>query len=128
MANAAENAFADRAILLDENLLLFEQNNKKITRNSIKATVVGSARVLSYKDIVEAQKKRDEKEEGAEAVRGRRRSKQHKSTFTQVKSNLTADHFLEPPRQCLQQRRIPPYPAEEPKPQILMIEICPKLH
>jgi hypothetical protein len=29
MANAAENAFADRAILLDENLLLFEQNNNK---------------------------------------------------------------------------------------------------
>jgi hypothetical protein len=29
MANAAENSFADRAILLDENLLLFEQNNKK---------------------------------------------------------------------------------------------------
>ena len=28
-ANAAENAFADRAILLDENLLLFEQNNEK---------------------------------------------------------------------------------------------------
>ena len=28
-ANAAENAFADRAILLDENLLLFEQSNKR---------------------------------------------------------------------------------------------------
>jgi len=45
MAKAAENAFADRTILLDENLLLFEQNNKKTTRNSIKATVVGSARL-----------------------------------------------------------------------------------
>jgi hypothetical protein len=68
----------------DENLLLFEQNNKKTTRNSIKATVVGSARVLSYKDIVEAQKKRDEKEAGAEAVRGRRRSKRHESTLIQI--------------------------------------------
>jgi hypothetical protein len=36
LANAAENAFADRAILLDENLLLFEQNNEKATRKSIK--------------------------------------------------------------------------------------------
>jgi hypothetical protein len=79
LANAAENAFADRAILLDENLLLFEQNNEKITRKSVKATVVGSARVLSYEDIVEAQKQRDIKE-AAEAVRGRRRSKRNQST------------------------------------------------
>jgi hypothetical protein len=28
LANTAENAFADRAILLDENLLLFKQNNE----------------------------------------------------------------------------------------------------
>jgi hypothetical protein len=39
LANAAN--FADRAILLDENLLLFEQNNEKTTRKSIKAAVVG---------------------------------------------------------------------------------------
>jgi hypothetical protein len=51
IANAAENAFAEREILLDENLLLFEQNNDKSVRQSIKATVVGSARVLSYEDI-----------------------------------------------------------------------------
>ena len=37
VVNTAKNAFADRAILLDENLLLFEQNNKKNTRTSIKA-------------------------------------------------------------------------------------------
>jgi hypothetical protein len=67
------------AILLDENLLLLEQNNKNTTRNSIKATVVGSARVLSYEDIVKAQKKCDGKEAGAEAVRGR-----HESSPTQV--------------------------------------------
>ncbi|KAH6661860.1 hypothetical protein B0J14DRAFT_611551 [Halenospora varia] len=34
LASAAENAFADRAILLGENLLLFEQNNEKATRKS----------------------------------------------------------------------------------------------
>ena len=61
VANTAENVFADRAILLDKNLLLFEQNNKKTTRKSMKATVVGSARVMSYEDIVEAQQKRDMK-------------------------------------------------------------------
>ena len=35
LANAAEKAFADRAILLDENKLLFEQNNEKNTRMSV---------------------------------------------------------------------------------------------
>jgi len=54
IADAAENAFAERAILLDENLLLFEQNNEKTTRTSIKATVVGTAKVMSYEDIIEA--------------------------------------------------------------------------
>jgi hypothetical protein len=34
LANAAEKAFADRAILLDENLLLFEQNNERNTSKS----------------------------------------------------------------------------------------------
>lgn len=71
LANAAENAFADRAILLDENLLLFEQNNEKTTHKSIKATVVGGARVMSYKNIVEAQKQRNIREAAAEVIWGR---------------------------------------------------------
>ena len=79
LANAAENAFADQAILLDENLLLFEQNNEKATYKSIKATVVGSARVMSYEDIVEAQKQCNLKEAAAEVTQGRR-SKQKAST------------------------------------------------
>jgi hypothetical protein len=54
LANVAENAFTNRAILLDENLLLFEQNNEKATRKSIRAIVVGSARVMSYEDIIKA--------------------------------------------------------------------------
>jgi len=57
---------------LDENLLLFEQNNEKATCKSIKATVVGSAKVMSYKDIVKAQKQRDLKEAVAEVTQGRR--------------------------------------------------------
>ena len=56
---------------MDENLLLFEQNNEKATRKSIRATVVGSVRAMSYEDIVEAQKQRNIKEAAAEATRGR---------------------------------------------------------
>jgi hypothetical protein len=62
LANAAEKAFADRAILLDENRLLFEQNNEKTTRLSIRSTITGHAKVMTYDDIVEAQRKRDAKE------------------------------------------------------------------
>jgi hypothetical protein len=73
-ANAAEKAFADRAILLDENNLLFEQNNEKTTRLSVRLTVTGNAKVMTYDDIVEAQRKRDVKEAIAPgAKRGSRR-------------------------------------------------------
>jgi hypothetical protein len=92
LANAAENAFADRAILLDENLLLFEQNNEKTTRKSMRATVVGSARVMSYEDICEAQKQRDIKDATAEAGRGRRSKR---NTSTQVLGKRSRGQELE---------------------------------
>jgi hypothetical protein len=74
LANAAENAFANQAILLDKNLLLFEQNNKKTTHKSIKATIVDGAQVISYEDIVEAQRQHDIKKAAAKTVQGRQRS------------------------------------------------------
>ncbi|CRG92947.1 hypothetical protein PISL3812_10043 [Talaromyces islandicus] len=59
--HAAERAMAERALLLDENRLLFEQNNEKTTRQSTGSRVVGHAKVMSYEDILEAQRKRDAK-------------------------------------------------------------------
>jgi hypothetical protein len=41
LANAAQKAFAERALLLDENRLLFEQNNESNCRQSTRSTVVG---------------------------------------------------------------------------------------
>lgn len=61
LANAAEHSFANCALLLDENKLLFEQNNEKKTRSSQKATIVGRAKVMSYEDIVAAQKHRHDR-------------------------------------------------------------------
>ena len=52
LANAAEKAFSDRALLLDENNLLFKQNNEKTIRLPVRSTVTGSARVMTYDDIV----------------------------------------------------------------------------
>ena len=43
--------------LLDENWLLFEQNNESNCRNLVRSTMVGKAKVMSYGDIIEAQAK-----------------------------------------------------------------------
>jgi hypothetical protein len=55
--------------------LLFEQNNERTTRLSVKATVVGTAKVMSYDAIVQAQEKRDAKETNTpnQPQRGRKR-------------------------------------------------------
>lgn len=74
LADATEKAFADRTILLDENRLLFEQNNEKTTRQSFKSTLPGNARIMTYDDIVKAEQKRAAREVGASgAKRGGRR-------------------------------------------------------
>lgn len=62
LANAAERAFTDRALLFDENKLLFEQNNEKLTRATTRPTIVGRAKIMSYDDILKAQRRRDERE------------------------------------------------------------------
>ena len=95
LANAAENAFADRAILLDENLLLFEQNNERNTRKSIKATAVGSAKVMSYEDIVEAQRQRDIKDASTDSVPKRGRGRPRRKSTTQVLGKRSRSQDLE---------------------------------
>ena len=67
LANATERSFAD------ENKLLFEQNKEKKVRASTKSSVVGRAKVMSYEDIVAAQKKRQDKE--AEAAKAKTKAK-----------------------------------------------------
>jgi hypothetical protein len=59
LGNAAEKAFAERALLLHENRQLFTQNNERRSRLSTRSTVIGQAKVMSYEDIVEAQRKRE---------------------------------------------------------------------
>lgn len=66
LGNAAERAFAECALLIDEIRLLFEQNNGSRSRLSTRSTVIGKAKVMSYNDIVETQRKYDAKEAGRE--------------------------------------------------------------
>ena len=72
IVNAAEKAMADRALLLDENRLLFEQNNEKTIRSSVKSTVIGNAKVMSYDEIEKARRKRDERD-ASKARRGKQK-------------------------------------------------------
>jgi hypothetical protein len=71
------------------------KTTKRPTRTSIKATVVGTAKVLSYEDIVEAQQKRDIKEEEAVVVRGRRVSKRNEANPSQVLGKRSRSHERE---------------------------------
>lgn len=60
--NAAERSFANCALLADENHSLIAQNNEKKVRQAARATIPGPAKIMSYEDIVRAQKAREENE------------------------------------------------------------------
>jgi hypothetical protein len=57
--------------------------------------VVGTAKVLSYEDIVEAQQKRDMKDAETVAVRGRRISKRSGTDLSKVTEKRTRSHERE---------------------------------
>jgi hypothetical protein len=60
-ANAAERAMSARDLLFHENSDLIKQNNESNARSPTKPTVVGKWIVMSFEEIIEARKKRDEK-------------------------------------------------------------------
>ena len=78
LANAAQVSFAERALLRDENQLLFKQNDEAKRRRSTKSTVLGKAKVMSYEDIEEARGKCAAKEAAKEAAASGKRGRQHK--------------------------------------------------
>jgi hypothetical protein len=73
LANAAERAMSARDLLHRENFDLFNENNASSTRALIKSTEVGKAKVMSFEEIAEAQKKGDEKDAAGASRRGRKR-------------------------------------------------------
>lgn len=68
LAKAAQVSFAECALFLDENELLFQQNNEARRRRLAKSTIAGKAKVMSYENIEEAQRKRAAKEAAKEAA------------------------------------------------------------
>lgn len=76
-------------------MLLFEQKNEKTTRVLTKVTVVGTAEVLSYEEIVEAQQKHNMKDKETVAIRGRRISKRSGSTPSKIIGKRTLSYERE---------------------------------
>lgn len=54
-----ESTLAHCAVLSAENQWLMEQNNEKTSRASVRSTVVGGPKVMTYDDIVERQRLRE---------------------------------------------------------------------
>ena len=57
--NAGERAMAECGLLSEEKQALRQQNSEKKTRASARSTVVGTAKVMSYEDIVEARRRQE---------------------------------------------------------------------
>lgn len=62
LANAAQISFAENALLQDQNQILTTISNEVKVRQSTRSIVLGKAKVMSYRDIVEARAKRAAKE------------------------------------------------------------------
>lgn len=71
LAKAAQSAFADRLIMLNENEELFQQNCEKVVRDLAKATIVGKAKIMKYEDLHEAKRMREQKELKKQTAKGR---------------------------------------------------------
>jgi hypothetical protein len=81
-------------LLLDENRLLFEQNNESNCRQSTRSTLAGKAKVMSYESIFEAQAKRDAKEASV-VKKGRRGLKRRSSAHILAEAKWTLKSEVE---------------------------------
>ena len=95
LANVAEIGFAERSLLLNENELLFEQNNEAECRKLVKSKVIGTAKVLSYEDLVQAELDRDIKEAVGRGSRGRRKSNRATQNNSPVRGKRSRSVELE---------------------------------
>lgn len=78
LRHAAQRAIAGRDLFVENDMLL-KQNNERTVRKSVKSTVAGTAKVMSWRDLVEAHDKREAKEADRHS-RSRRTSKPPKLT------------------------------------------------
>ena len=74
VVNAAKQAFAEQPLLRDDISALRKQNDEKKKRQSTKQVKLGKGIVMTYKELVEARERRNEKEM-AKAQRAARKGK-----------------------------------------------------
>ncbi|MCJ1284789.1 hypothetical protein MMC26_004125 [Xylographa opegraphella] len=76
LASAARVSFAECALLKNQNQFLVKINNEAKVRRSTRSVVLGKAKVMSYKDLEEAQAKRAVKEKTSSGKKKRSRKRQ----------------------------------------------------
>jgi hypothetical protein len=70
LASVAKISFAKQSLLQDYNRLLYRNNSEAKVRRSTRSLVIGTAKVMSYEDLVKARVERTAKG-GAAAVKGK---------------------------------------------------------
>jgi hypothetical protein len=97
--HATQKAFADRSLLHDENESLLKQNDEKRVRQNMKSTVIsrGNARILSYADIVEMQRRRTAKTNTNKAMPPTKRKQKAASKASTRKTQTQQSEDLFPP-------------------------------
>ena len=75
LASAAEVSFVQQTLLQNQNRFLSKINNKVKARRSTRSVVLGKAKVMSYKNLKEAQAKRATKDKATTAKDKGKRSR-----------------------------------------------------
>ena len=99
LLHATQKAFADRSLLHDENESLLKQNDEKRVRQNTKSTVISqdNARIMSYADIVEVQRRRTAKTDTNKAKPPtKRKQKAASKTPTQEMQTQQSESLLPP--------------------------------
>ena len=89
---AAENAFADRAIILHENQQLFSRSMEKKLRKSRRMAVLGTTRVMSYQDLYIARNVLEQQKTNNERLANKRAKR---ATELQENSNMQAGSTID---------------------------------
>jgi hypothetical protein len=83
LASVAQISFAERALLQDQNRLLFKVNNKAKVRRSTRSVVLGRAKVMMFGELEEARSKRAAKDK----VTAHKKKRGHKRKSSAVEDD-----------------------------------------
>lgn len=75
LTNAIHLSFAERALLQEQNVFLTRVNNEAKVRRSTKSEIIGTARVMTFKDLERVRTVRREKEAEKAAKKARNKAR-----------------------------------------------------